>query len=61
MGNVNHAISVVEYWIFDANYKKALVLNKDSFDMICTPYVREAQAAKFETVFTAVIYICSVA
>ena len=27
LGNVNHAIRVVEYWIFDSNYKKALVLN----------------------------------
>ena len=24
LGNVNHAISVVEYWIFDSNYKKHL-------------------------------------
>ena len=28
LGNVNHAISVVGYWIFDSNYKKALVLNR---------------------------------
>ena len=27
--NVNHAISVVGYWIFDANYKKSLVLNRE--------------------------------
>ena len=27
-GNVNHAISVVGYWIFDSNYKKELVLNR---------------------------------
>ena len=27
LGNVNHAISVVGYWIFDFNYKKSLVLN----------------------------------
>ena len=26
--NVNHAISVVGYWIFDSNYEKALVLNR---------------------------------
>ena len=26
--NVNHAISVVGYWIFDSNYRKALVLNR---------------------------------
>ena len=28
LGNVNHAISVVGYWIFDSNYKKALCLTQ---------------------------------
>ena len=28
LGNVNHAISVVGYWIFDSNYERALVLNR---------------------------------
>ena len=28
LGNVNHAISAVGYWIFDSNYEKALVLNR---------------------------------
>ena len=37
LGNVNHAFSVVGYWIFDSNYKKALVLNRESLDMICAP------------------------
>ena len=41
LGNVNHAISVFEYWIFDPNYKKALVLNRDYLDMICAPSVGE--------------------
>ena len=41
LGNFNHAISVVGYWIFGANYKKALVLNRESVDMICAPYVGE--------------------
>ena len=27
--NLNNAISVVEYCIFDSNYKRALVLNKE--------------------------------
>ena len=27
-GNVNNVISVVGYWIFDSNYKRALVLNR---------------------------------
>ena len=54
LGNVNHAISVVGYWIFDSNYKKALVLNRESLDMICAPYVGEEQADKFELLFNAV-------
>ena len=59
LGNVNHAISVVGYCIFDSNYKKSLVLNRESLDMICDPSVGEEQFVEFETVFTAVRYICS--
>ena len=33
LGNVNHTISVVGSWIFDSNYERALVLNKESLDM----------------------------
>ena len=54
LGNVNHAISVLGYWIFESNYKRALVLNRESLDIICARYVGEEQVAKFETVFTAV-------
>ena len=25
-GNVNHAVSIVSYWIFNCNYKKAFLL-----------------------------------
>ena len=39
--NVNCAISVVGYWIFDSNYEKSLVLNRESLDIICAPYVGE--------------------
>ena len=39
--NVNNAISVVGYWIFDSNYKKAIVLNRESLDIICAPYIGE--------------------
>ena len=39
--NVNPAISVVGYWIFELNYEKALVLNRESLDMICAPSVGE--------------------
>ena len=59
--NVNHAISVVGYWIFDPNYNRALVLNIESLDMICTPSVGEEQVYVFETFFTNLIYICSTA
>ena len=54
LGNVNYAISVVGYWIFDSNYQKSLVLNMASLDMIFPPYVGEGKAAEFELVFTAV-------
>ena len=37
LGNVNHASSVVGYWIFDSNYEKSLVLNRKSLDIICAP------------------------
>ena len=59
LGNVNHAISVVGYWIFDSNYEKPLFLNMASLDMFCATSVGEEQAAKFELVFTAVRYIRS--
>ena len=61
VGNVNHAISVGRYWIFDSNYEKALVLNIWSFDMICDLSVGEEQVTEFETVFTSVRYIWSTA
>ena len=57
--NVNHAVSVVGYWIFDSNYEKAPVLNRASLYMICAPSLGEEQADKFETLFTAVRYISS--
>ena len=28
LGNMNHDISVVGYWIFDSNYEKSLELNR---------------------------------
>ena len=61
LGNVNHAISVVGYCIFDSNYKKTLVLNRESLDIICDPFVGEEEFAEFETVFNAGRYIFSIA
>ena len=57
LGNVNHVISVVGYWLFDSKYKKSLVLNRELLDMICAPSAGEEQVAVFETLFTAVRYI----
>ena len=45
LDNVNHSISVVGYCIFDSNYEKALVLNRESLDIICAPSVNEEQVA----------------
>ena len=58
LGNLNRTISVFGYWIFEYNYKWSLVLNRESLDMICAPYVGEEQVTEFETVFTSVICIC---
>ena len=58
LGNVNCAISVVGYWIFDSDYQRALVLNRESLDIICAPSVGEEQVSNFELLFTAVRYLC---
>ena len=52
--NVNRAISVVGYLVFDSNYKVVLVLNRKSFDIICAPSVGEEQLSKFELLFNSV-------
>ena len=57
--NVNHAISIVDYWIFDSNYEKKLHLTRESLDIICYPSVDEEQYVHFETVFCAATYLWS--
>ena len=57
VGNANHDISVVGYWIFDSNYEKSLVLNIELLDIICSQSIGEEQISVFETVFTSVRYI----
>ena len=47
LGNVNHAISVVGWWIFHSNYERALLINRASLDMICAPSVDEEEVATF--------------
>ena len=41
LGNVNHDISIVGYWIFDSNYKKSLHLTRESLNLIFYPSVGE--------------------
>ena len=41
LGNVNRGISIVGYWIFHSNYKKALCLTRSSFDIMYSPSVDE--------------------
>ena len=43
LGNVNHAISVVGYWIFDSDCERAQVLNREWLDMICALSVGEEE------------------
>ena len=61
VGDVNHAIIVAGYWIFDSKYGKALLLNREYLDMIFTLSVGEKQLATFETAFFAMIKIRSTA
>ena len=55
LGNLNHAISAVGCCIFDSNYEKLLVLNRESLNIICDSFIGEEQVNKFETVFYDVI------
>ena len=58
-GNINHAIVIIGYCIFDSNYKQELFLKRESLDLICYPSVGEEQVVKSETVFYDVRYMCS--
>ena len=55
LGNANHDISVVGYWIFGSNYKISHILNRESLNKICDPSVGEEQVDDFETLYTAVL------
>ena len=59
LGNTNHAIIIVGYYIFDSNYKKILCLKSESLDLICSPSVGKEQVVKSEKVFYAIRYMCS--
>ena len=56
LGNVNHAISIVGYWIFVSKYKKAIYLTQEFLDIICSPSIGEELVATFQYVFYAVRY-----
>ena len=51
LGNVNNAISIVGYWIFDSNYKKALCLTQKYFDIIFSPFIGKELVTTFQSVF----------
>ena len=57
LGNVNRAISILRYWIFDSNYEKALHITKESLDLIFSFTVDEEPVLNIETVYYAVIYL----
>ena len=54
--NVNHDISILWYWIFYSNYKKALCLTEESLDIICSLSIGEEPVATFQYVFYAIRY-----
>ena len=55
--NVNHAVSILGYCIFDSNIKNLLPLTLDSLNIVCSPSVGKGMFAVFETVFHTVRYI----
>ena len=57
VGNVNHAVSIVGYCVFESKYKKALPLTLDSLNLICSPSVEEGTFVVFESVVCTVRYI----
>ena len=48
LGNMNHDIIIVRYWIFDSNYEKALCLTQESLDAICYLSIGEKKVATFQ-------------
>ena len=57
LGNFNRDISVFGYCIFDSNYEKALVLNRESLDKVCALSVGEEEVATFVTFFCCEIHL----
>ena len=40
-GNLNHAISIVRYWILESKYERELHMPRESLDLICSTSVGE--------------------
>ena len=55
--NVNRAISIVGYWIFDYKYEKELCLTKEPLYLVCSPSAGVEKVATFELVFFVVKYM----
>ena len=51
LGNVNHAIIILGYWIFYMKYEKSLCLTQESLDLICSSSVGEEQVETFQSIF----------
>ena len=57
VGNVNHEVSLVHYYIFEFNNKNELPLKIYSLNFVCSSFVGEGLNVRFETVFYAFRYI----
>ena len=55
--NLNHAVSIAGYWIFDYNCKQALFTTRLPLDIVCSPSVGEEKVVKYETSFSTVRYV----
>ena len=51
VGNVNHAVIIVGYWIFESNYRKALPLTTESLNVICSHFELEVFLPCFKHCF----------
>ena len=56
LGNDNNSISIVKYWIFHSNYKKALCLTQAYLDIICYPSIGEELVTMFQSVSYSIRY-----
>ena len=57
-GNIKYAVSIIVCWIYDLNYKRALLLIESYLDFICYPYKDEKlMYTEFEDVHFAVRYV----